>query len=51
MDLSKNHKSIIKELASNIYTGLNKGYCENIYHNAFKIELQNNNIKYQSRCH
>lgn len=43
-----NYKNQIIQFSKNIFENLDKGYCENIYHNAFKVELQNNDIKFQS---
>ena len=38
----------IKEIANNVYSTLGKGFSENIYQEAMKIDLMKNNLIYQS---
>ena len=40
---------LIKKIANDVYNvWLGKGYCENIYQEAIKIDLMKHNLKYQS---
>lgn len=41
-------EDIIKEISKKIYSTIGYGYKENIYHNAFSIELRKHGISFQS---